>query len=38
MKKLSSLALGLLVAIGVANFCLYTEGERESALVFALGE
>ena len=38
MKKLSSLALGLLVAIGVANFCLYTVGEREYALVFALGE
>lgn len=38
MKKLSSLALGLLVAIGAANFCLYTVGEREYALVFALGE
>ena len=27
-----------MVAIGAANFCLYTVGEREYALVFALGE
>jgi len=38
MKKLSTVALVLLALIGVARLCLYTVGEREYALVFALGE
>ena len=38
MKKLSTLALVVLVALGAAKLCLYTVNEREHALVFALGE
>lgn len=38
MKKLSTLALVVLVALGTAKLCLYTVNEREHALVFALGE
>ncbi len=39
MKKLiSSVAIGILVILGLARLCLYTVGEREYALVFALGE
>ncbi len=38
MKKLSSLLLALAVAVGAAQLCVYTVGEREYALVFALGE
>lgn len=38
MKKFSFLAVLALVAIALARLCLYTVGEREYALVFALGE
>ena len=38
MKKLSTAALVVLVALAAANLCLYTVNEREHALVFALGE
>lgn len=38
MKKLSTAALVVLVALAVAKLCLYTVNEREHALVFALGE
>ena len=38
MRKLSSLIVGLLVAIGIGQMCIYTVGEREYAMVFALGE
>lgn len=38
MKKLTTLALAAIVALGAAKMCLYTVGEREHALVFALGE
>lgn len=38
MKKLSTAALVVLVALSAAKLCLYTVNEREHALVFALGE
>lgn len=38
MRKLSSLIVGLLVVLGVGQMCIYTVGEREYAMVFALGE
>ena len=38
MRKLSSLIVGLLVALGIGQMCIYTVGEREYAMVFALGE
>lgn len=38
MKKLTSLLVAAVVAVGAAQLCLYTVGEREYALVFALGE
>lgn len=38
MKKLSTAALVVLVALATAKLCLYTVNEREHALVFALGE
>ena len=39
MKKIiSSIAIGLLIVLALARLCLYTVGEREYALVFALGE
>ena len=38
MRKLSSLIVGLLVALGIGQMCIYTVGEREYARVFALGE
>lgn len=38
MKKLTSLLVAAVVAVGAAELCLYTVGEREYALVFALGE
>ena len=38
MKKLVSLLTGIAVLAGAAQLCLYTVGEREHALVFALGE
>ena len=39
MKKLiSTVSIALIVLIVLARLCLYTVGEREYALVFALGE
>ena len=38
MRKLSSLIVGLLVALGIGQMCIYTVGEREYAMLFALGE
>ena len=38
MKKLVSLLTGIAVLAGAAQLCLYTVGEREHALVFALGD
>lgn len=38
MRKLSSLIDGLLVVLGIGQMCIYTVGEREYAMVFALGE
>lgn len=38
MKKLIPLAVIVVVLIGLARLCLYTVGERQYALVFALGE
>ena len=38
MRKLSSLSVGLLVVLGIGQMCIYTVGEREYAMVFALGE
>lgn len=38
MKKLVSVLTGLVIAAGFSQLCLYTVGEREYALVFALGE
>ena len=38
MKKLTSLLVALVVLVGAAQLCIYTVGEREHALVFALGE
>lgn len=38
MKKLTTLLIAAVIAVGAARLCLYTVGEREYALVFALGE
>ena len=38
MKSITSIAVGVVVAAGLAQTCLYTVGEREYAMVFALGE
>ena len=38
MKSLTSIAVGVVVAAGLAQTCLYTVGEREYAMLFALGE
>lgn len=38
MKKLSTLLIAALVAVGLMRTCIYTVNEREYALVFALGE
>lgn len=38
MKKLSTIAFGILAVAAVCELCLYTVSEREHALVFGLGE
>ena len=38
MKSMTSIAVGVVVAAGLAQTCLYTVGEREYAMLFALGE
>lgn len=38
MKSITSIAVGVVVAAGLAQTCLYTVGERECAMLFALGE
>ena len=38
MKRMTSSAVGVVVAAGLAQTCLYTVGEREYAMLFALGE
>ena len=38
MKSITSIAVGVVVAAGLAQTCLYTVGEREYAMLFALGE
>ena len=38
MKSITSIAVGGVVAAGLAQTCLYTVGEREYAMLFALGE
>ncbi len=38
MKRFVNLVVALAVVAGLARLCLYTVGEREYALVFALGE
>ncbi|MBO5658512.1 MAG: protease modulator HflC [Duodenibacillus sp.] len=38
MKKLPTLVLALVALVALARVCLFTVGEREYALVFALGE
>lgn len=38
MKRFSTLIVGALVVLGLAQTCIYTVGEREYAMVFALGE
>ena len=38
MKRFSTLIVGALVVLGIAQTCIYTVGEREYAMVFALGE
>ena len=38
MKSSTSIAVGVVVAAGLAQTCLYTVGEREYAMLFALGE
>lgn len=38
MKSITSIAVGVAVAAGLAQTCLYTVGEREYAMLFALGE
>lgn len=38
MKSITSIAVGVVVAAGLAQPCLYTVGEREYAMLFALGE
>ena len=38
MKSITSIAVGVVVAAGLAQTCIYTVGEREYAMLFALGE
>ena len=38
MKKITSLIIAAAIALGLVRLCVYTVGEREYALVFALGE
>ena len=38
MKSITPIAVGVVVAAGLAQTCLYTVGEREYAMLFALGE
>lgn len=38
MKSITSITVGVVVAAGLAQTCLYTVGEREYAMLFALGE
>ena len=38
MKSITSIAVCVVVAAGLAQTCLYTVGEREYAMLFALGE
>lgn len=38
MKSITSIAVGVVVAAGLAQTSLYTVGEREYAMLFALGE
>lgn len=38
MKSITSIAVGVVVAASLAQTCLYTVGEREYAMLFALGE
>lgn len=38
MKSITSIAVGVVVAAGLAQTCLYTVGEREYTMLFALGE
>lgn len=38
MKSITSIVVGVVVAAGLAQTCLYTVGEREYAMLFALGE
>ena len=38
MKSITSIAVGVVVAAGLAQTCLYTVGEREYAMLFALAE
>ena len=38
MKSITSIAVGVVVAAGLAQTCLYTVGEREYAMLLALGE
>ncbi len=38
MKKLTALIIAAVIAVGAVRLCVYTVGEREYALVFALGE
>ena len=38
MKSITTIAVGVVVAAGLAQTCLYTVGEREYAMLFALGE
>ena len=38
MKSITYIAVGVVVAAGLAQTCLYTVGEREYAMLFALGE
>lgn len=38
MKRMTSVLVGFLVVLGLGRLCLYTVGEREYAMVFALGE
>ena len=37
-ESITSIAVGVVVAAGLAQTCLYTVGEREYAMLFALGE
>ena len=38
MKKITGILVGLAVLAGLAPLSIYTVGEREYAMVFALGE